>query len=757
MHTQNPPLFCIIMYKNLQIIFFVAFFLAQIFFTQKIFAQVEDTTKIDDLLKFKVTDMTNQTDEDLLNIQVSLASKKLESLFDAPVATSVLTKEEIKRSGATSIPEALRLIPGMMIAEQTNGNYDVHVRGGSNIQRNSLYSISANTKTLVMIDNRPVYNYYLGGTFWENMPIDLGDIERIEVVRGATSAMYGPNAVSGVINIITKKLEETGGHTIVNVQQGGNNSYINNASIGYKFNRKLSLIVSGNSQIRDRNQNTYYSFNQNQYLPYEEIILRRVQSGDSALVGAFPRVDIAMIKYGVNAFLDWKYDEKNSVAVSAGFQNSQVQKVYGENFEIPLSTSLTNSRYWDIRAKFGRFTLQNSQQMGTQDEGLGSLGQKWDFRTSDLLLEYDFKKIAGINFKASFNSRDAIYDDTPYVNVAIKQGQFNGRKELQTQSLSLRGDYSFWDEKIRLSGAIRADKFNFPNDIYLSWLVSVNYKKNERNNYRFTYQRAFRSPNIIFTYADRYLKNLLGNNTALAVQGNQNVKLMESNVFEFGYRVRLGTNLLLDAEVFGDFTKNYSNFLYTSPYTTVENGNTINTQPFKTENIPLQARQFGTTISLFYSIKKLQIRPYITFQNTTLINSTSYSNTADAFFAGSNTNPTIHNINSGLGKQEKHTGSPDVFGGMYANFQYEKFNFNFNCYFFSNSTYYSFQDRAFEDGRGIDNINGKFIANLKIIYAPITSTSIFLNIRNVLDQSQREFFKADNTGQIFYGGLHFEF
>jgi iron complex outermembrane recepter protein len=161
-----------------------------------------------DLLKFKVSDMYEMLAGDLLNQNVTIASKKSEKLFYAPLSTSLVTKEDILRAGCTSIAEALRLVPGLAVFEQSNGNYDVHLRGGSNVQRNSLFSVAGNTTTLVMIDNRPTYNYYLGGTFWETLPIDLNDVERIELVRGPTSAMYGPNAVSGVINIITRNAKE---------------------------------------------------------------------------------------------------------------------------------------------------------------------------------------------------------------------------------------------------------------------------------------------------------------------------------------------------------------------------------------------------------------------------------------------------------------------------------------------------------------------------------------------------------------------
>lgn len=156
--------------------------------------------------------------EELMNVQVVSASKKSENLFDAPLSASVLTRDEIQKAGVNSIMEALRLMPGLVVRQTTNGNYDIHIRGLDNVPPNTLQVYSANTTTLVMIDNRPVYNYLQGGTFWESLPIDLNDVEKIEVVRGASATLYGPNAVSGVINIITRQTDKKGFSTVANAQ-----------------------------------------------------------------------------------------------------------------------------------------------------------------------------------------------------------------------------------------------------------------------------------------------------------------------------------------------------------------------------------------------------------------------------------------------------------------------------------------------------------------------------------------------------------
>src|SRR5450432_463932 len=158
--------------------------------------------------------------KDLLNVKIVSVSKQSELLFDAPLSASVVTKEDIQRTGCTSIIEAMRLVTGVIVREQSNGNYDIQLSGMDNVPPNAPFDVTSNTTTLVMIDNRPVYSYLRGGTFWETLPIDINDLERIEVIRGPAAALYGPNAVNGVINIITRQPTKHGLYVVANSAQG---------------------------------------------------------------------------------------------------------------------------------------------------------------------------------------------------------------------------------------------------------------------------------------------------------------------------------------------------------------------------------------------------------------------------------------------------------------------------------------------------------------------------------------------------------
>ena len=147
-------------------------------------------------------DLARATLEDLMKIQITSASRKEQRVGDTPAAVFVLTQDDIRRSGMTTIPDLLRLAPGVEVAQINSNKWAVSVRGF-----NALYA----NKLLVLVDGRSLYNRIFSGVLWDAEDLMLDDIDRIEVIRGPGAAMWGANAVNGVINIITKTAADTQG------------------------------------------------------------------------------------------------------------------------------------------------------------------------------------------------------------------------------------------------------------------------------------------------------------------------------------------------------------------------------------------------------------------------------------------------------------------------------------------------------------------------------------------------------------------
>lgn len=136
------------------------------------------------------------------NIKVTTVSKEPEEVWRTPAAIYVITQEDIRRSGATTLPDVLRLAPGVEVAQIDSGHWAVAIRG---------FNGQFSRYMLVLIDGRNVYSPLQGGVYWESQIVPLDDINRIEIIRGPAGTIWGPNAVNGVINIITKSAKDTRG------------------------------------------------------------------------------------------------------------------------------------------------------------------------------------------------------------------------------------------------------------------------------------------------------------------------------------------------------------------------------------------------------------------------------------------------------------------------------------------------------------------------------------------------------------------
>ena len=149
---------------------------------------------------------------ELLEVQVTSVAKKAQKLSDSAAAIFVITSDDLRRSGVRSIPEALRMVPGVQAARINSYAYAIGVRG---------FDSSFSNKLLVLVDGRTVYTPEFSGVYWSMVDYPLDDIDRIEVIRGPGGTLWGANAVNGVINIITKSAKDTGG-TLLKAGGGDN-------------------------------------------------------------------------------------------------------------------------------------------------------------------------------------------------------------------------------------------------------------------------------------------------------------------------------------------------------------------------------------------------------------------------------------------------------------------------------------------------------------------------------------------------------
>lgn len=272
-------------------------------------------------------DLGNKSIEDLMNIEVSSVSKKEQKLSRIASAIFVITQDDIRRSGATNIPDLLRMVPGLDVAQINGSTWEISSRGFNDEFANKL---------LVLIDGRTVYSPLFSGVFWDVQQVPLEIIDRIEVIRGPGAAVWGANAVNGVINITTKKAVDTQGGLI----SGGGGTHEQGFGTAL-FGGKLG-------------SNTYYrasmnAFDQNHFI---------------GLAGQSSQDDWDMYRTGFR--VDSKLGAKDSITVEGdAYKGSEGEIVPAVTSFQPPQPQILDLRQevggWDILTRWDRAISPNSQ------------------------------------------------------------------------------------------------------------------------------------------------------------------------------------------------------------------------------------------------------------------------------------------------------------------------------------------------------------------------------------------------------------
>jgi iron complex outermembrane receptor protein len=189
----------------------------------------------------EIDELINLSLEELLQVTVTSVSRKPQSLSTSPAAVFVISQDDIRRSGARTIPDALRMVPGVQVAQVDASTWAVTARGSNGIYANKL---------LVLMDGRTLYDPLFSGVYWDTQETTLASVERIEVIRGPGAALWGANAVNGVINIITKNAKDTHGLNAT-VATGTSTKFETNVQWGGEIGNNIDYRVFGKYFSRD--------------------------------------------------------------------------------------------------------------------------------------------------------------------------------------------------------------------------------------------------------------------------------------------------------------------------------------------------------------------------------------------------------------------------------------------------------------------------------------------------------------------------
>ena len=630
---------------------------------------------------------------------------KTQSVFDSELSVSTITSEDIIASGALTVEELFRLLPGMIVRQKTNGNFDIHMRGNDYVPPfNNLVS-SINSFTLVMIDKRIIYSYTLGGTFWESLPISILEIDRIEILRGPSSPLYGSNAVTGAINIVTKNPNYNDRFSkkfkFDMRLQGGLNTNIDPAQNldellngeSYSADILLSLKLTDSSSFRvshyrkefNRFQEKYFSYLLNDYVVGDS--LRFVTSGRpySEVVDDGNNLDPINKSRKVNLGYNGSYFLNLSnlnLRVSAGYQNSEVQTAFFENIATGLTYRNSKTFYSDIYFEFKEsLKFQASYLTGERDLYPKTDRLRYKLNVLNGYLSFDFidrikslKKI-GLNlFDVRLEGQLTTFDDTEYFESNEGRGFLNAKESLSSLAPSLRIDWSRdiknkteIKDTIKFVGAIRYERYLDPSDVYLTGQAILSYNIGNFSNLRLGYSRANSGQTFATIFTE--LDDVTDTSTQFfRFLGNQSLSLPVSNSFEVGVRNKISRNNNITAglEFFRTTTKDFILQTPKEPFPEVRGSIEATVIPIQYDNTNIKSIQTGFTAEFDYSpTNNFKFRLFGTFQNTILENQD---------------NPVGSVIST-------HNWTPSTYGGVYFRYKFKRVNIFSNLYYLSKQTF----------------------------------------------------------------------
>ena len=273
-----------------------------------------------------VEDLRDLSLDELANINISSVSKPDKALADAPAAVFVITRDDILRSGATTLPEMLRLAPNLYVAQNAASSYTVTARG---LSGNPGF-VNFTNKLLVLIDGRSVYSPFYSGVFWDMLDVLPDDIERIEVISGPGATLWGANAFNGVINIITRRSGETQG-----------------------------LLAAGDAGARERSGGLRYGTRLGNDLT-GRVYVRALRRDETLSAAAAPAHD-AWWRVQGGFRLDWTPNDRDALTLQGDLLNGRIDALAGgdtltrnRNLLARWTRTTPNSGALEVQAYFDR-------------------------------------------------------------------------------------------------------------------------------------------------------------------------------------------------------------------------------------------------------------------------------------------------------------------------------------------------------------------------------------------------------------------
>jgi iron complex outermembrane receptor protein len=700
--------------KYMRITYFIIGFL---FITRVLPGQTpDDKDASGSLYKFSV-------DQDILNlkydgdatVKIYGASGKEEDVNKTPYAATVLTRQEIENAGALTIPEALRLAPGLFVQQSVNGLYEVYMYGTEAMPQGNSLNDARSKMVLVMIDNMPVNNYFEGGILWETLPVNLGDVERIEIVRSPSSVFFGRDAAAGTINIITKAQEgnkiSVQGTSQYSLSPSAAKTAISQASVGFGIRDKFMMRFSGNYNSTRRFQDPYYVFSQQRYIPSDSLLFYQSSATTTNLYGSLARQDYAM-----NAFMRYVPSENTEVSLSLAHQNSEAQTIYGGFEELALTRRASTLNFANLNASIYNLNVQASYTFGDQNMAVGYPGYKFDVANLNTRIYYTFN-LKSVRIMPGASYQRGALDDGSYSSTDSRYPDIiHGNKNVANYGFFLKAGATLLEEKLVLDGGVRKDFFNFNDQSIMSYQAAVAYTPIDRILLRASFSQGYSGNTVRDAFDESSYTTSQGVTIRNAVSPSLSMTTVRN--IEFGTRIQATDKILVSADYFRITDSGLIHDMIVDETDNVATHLRVN----YSTRLPRQGVTAAVTTSLS---GKLKLRAFGTFQHT--------SYTYDT-----------------LGSRGIYT--PRYLAGVTGTFRtlVEKLTIGASIYAYGSHIMKT-------TTLGETSLSSRFIPNMKVSYKFWQESTVFINARNFLNSSGKEYIFADNVPALYLVGVNLNF
>ncbi|ABI73835.1 TonB-dependent receptor plug domain-containing protein [Shewanella frigidimarina] len=469
--------------------------------------------------------------QELLNVEVTSVSKQKQPLSNSPAAIYVITSEHIRNSGATSIPQVLRDVPGLHVGQIDSQKWAISSRG---------FNGRYNNKLLVLMDGRTLYSPIFSGVYWEVQDTLMADIERIEVIRGPSAAMWGANAVNGVINIITKHSADTSG----GYAELGAGDY-EQGFAGFRYGSTLSDNATSRVYVKGHSRDS---------LEYNS------QDLDSGLAEQLATVDKDndWMHLQVGGRVDMELDTGTSLMLSSDVYRTEMQQtsyypsLVGPSYR-DFNSNDINSDGFNLLSKLtkalsptSQYSLQAYYDYAKRDDdwyGFSSETVDVDFQ-HQLLVGQNHNIIWGLGYRF-------IQDDFDQSTIIVSSESESTRTNLW--SAFIRDEITLVDDELWLTLASRFEHYD-----YTGFEVQPNarlmWQLNKKNNLWASVARAIRTPsrieNNLSVNSQIIPPSVQSPLVSIWVAGNEDYKSEVIISYEVGYRFTPAKKWSFDSTIF---------------------------------------------------------------------------------------------------------------------------------------------------------------------------------------------------------------